>query len=133
MLVALLIVIGAVVLGVVLVATARAGRRQSASRPMAVPGSGWVVLPGRFVPDRGATRLMPLDLLLAYWARRWSVGGYQRIGEAVAVGRQDRFDGWVAFQRHAAHYLQDADWRGPARESLAWQETTSGRRRSARP
>jgi len=98
-----------------------AGRNPPGSKRFPVPGAGVVELPERFVADSGATRLVPMEVLMVYGNRKWSVGGHQRIGEALAVGSKARFSDLEEFRKQAAHYLGDADWRTLAMGDLAWQ------------
>ena len=99
-----------------------AERNAHARQAFELPGGGWVNLPGRFVRDNNATRLAPIDdMLLVYGKRHWNIGGNQKISEALAVAHVMQFDSRRAFRRQAAHYLGDAQWRGPAREELNWQ------------
>jgi len=102
-----------------------AGSKPPVSRSFAVPGAGGVELPGRFVGDSGATRLVPMEVLMVYGHRNWNIGGHQRIGEALAVGSKARFSDREEFRKQAAHYLGDADWRGPAMGELTWQRIDS--------
>jgi len=96
-------------------------RNPPGPKRFAVPGAGGVELPERFVADNGATRLAPMEVLLAYGNRKWNVGGHQRIREALAIGSKARFSDREEFRKQAAHYLGDADWRSPAMGDLAWQ------------
>ncbi len=116
--VALVTTIG--IFGLVHVASG-AGRNQPAQRTHKVPDAGWVTMPGRFIADNGATRLVPMEVLMTYGKRSWNIGGYQQIAEAIAVGSKEKFADRQEFRMLAAHYLQDANWRGPAREQLDWQ------------
>lgn len=87
-----------------------------------VPGGGRIQLPGRFFVDRARPEAFaPHDLLLVYGKRRSTLSGFKDISEAVAVGRKDVYGDWIGFQKQAAHYLNDAEWRGPAREDLEWR------------
>lgn len=86
-----------------------------------IPEAGTVELPGRFTTKTSKPEIMhATELLMAFGKRRVNIGGYVIVSEAMAFGSKVRFDSWDVFRFEAAHYLQDADWRGPARENLAW-------------
>ncbi len=106
----LTVVVALGVFGVVHVAGA-AGRNHPPSRVYQVPDAGWVLMPGRFVSDSGATRLVSMDVLMTYGKRRWNIGGYEVISEAIAVGSKSKFADREEFRMQAAHYLNDAEWR----------------------
>ncbi len=99
------------------------GRNVTENKSFQVPGAGWVTLPDRFVQDNGARHLVPLEVLLSYGKRSWNIGGNQKIVEALAVGSKSKFESGDEFRKQAAHYLGDADWRGPAMDELEWQLT----------
>jgi hypothetical protein len=106
---------------------------KEAEKTFQIPHGGEIVLPGRFVMDPPAPKnevrsaFVPNDFLLLYGKRRWNIGGYQKISEAMAIGHQAVFPDWNEFRKRAAHFLQDADWRHEAmKEELVWRKVKSG-------
>lgn len=92
-----------------------------------IPMAGSVELPGRFVTRTSAPEIMhATELLLAFGRKRTNIGGYRIVSEALALGAKSQFADWNQFRYEAAHYLQDADWRGPAREDLDWDTHVTG-------
>lgn len=98
------------------------GRVDQGDKTFDVPHGGSLTMSGRFVADAApSSPLPPEDLLLLYGSRSWTLSGFQDIDEAVAFATKAQYPDWLEFQRHAAHFLRDADWRGPAREELDWE------------
>jgi len=92
-----------------------------------IPDAGTIELPGRFITRTSKPEIMhATELLMAFGKRRYNIGGNVIVGEAIAFGSKSRFDSWNVFRIEAAHYLQDADWRGPAREALKWTRQVEG-------
>jgi len=103
--------------------------RSSPKEPVrhAIPEAGTIELPGRFHTKTSKPEIMhATELLMAFGKKRYNIGGYVIVGEAMAFGSKARFSSWDVFRIEAAHYLQDADWRGPAREDLEWTSQVNG-------